>query len=356
MSERILRGLVDRSIDGIVMIDHEGRVVEWSPGQERITGLPASRALGQPIWEVQVGFFPRERRTPDQVEIHRRMVEDYIASGEAPWLGKLLEVEIERPDGTRTFIQSLAFTIRPNGQTMTATITRDIGDRKSAERQIEAYQDELRQLASELSLTEERERRRIAAHLHDDLGQKLAAILLELRGCGQLTSRDEQEACIEKVASGLEETIREMRNLTSEISPPVLYELGLEAALEWLIHREQERTGISLTYECKGIEAEIPENSSVLLFQCVRELLRNVRKHSEARKARVTLRHDPPKLRVSVEDDGRGMDHPSWAGTNGYGLFSIRERVKHMRGSVELVSSKGGGTRISIVMPDGGRT
>jgi PAS domain S-box-containing protein len=348
-SERKLRGLVERSIDGIVMIDGKGIVVEWSPGQERITGLPASRALSQPIWKVQTGFFPRERRTPEQVELHRRLVEEYLAAGDAPWLGKLLEVEIERTDGTRTHIQSLAFTIRQNGANLTATITRDIGERKRAEKQIETYQEELRHLASELGLAEERERRRIASQLHDEVGQELAAILLELRGCAQ-----QGPECLEDVAAKLEETIRQMRTLTSEISPPILYELGLVAALEWLIGRERERSGIALKFEADELDVEPAQDTRVLLFQSVRELLRNVRKHSGASTASVVLHRQPRAIRITVEDDGRGMDRPSRAKTNGYGLFSIQERVRHMGGNVELATPPGGGIRVSIVLPHGG--
>jgi signal transduction histidine kinase len=145
--------------------------------------------------------------------------------------------------------------------------------------------------------------------------------------------------------------------LTFELSPPVLYELGFEAAMEWLVRQMREQHGLSTEFRGDGQTKPLEDNVRVLLFQAVRELLVNVAKHAQARNVTVSTQMAGDEIRVDVEDDGVGFD-VSQAGshdykTGGFGLFSIRERLGHIGGYLNVESKPGVGTRITLVAPIG---
>ena len=220
---------------------------------------------------------------------------------------------------------------------------------RSRER-IADYQARLRSLASELSLTGERERRRIAQQLHDDIGHNLALLKFKL---GEQRSRLSGEDW-EDLASLLETCIQASRTLTFELSPPVLHELGLGAALEWLSHQLEANYGIRCRCEDDRQPKPLSEDLRVEVFQTVRELLNNIGKHSEASEAWIRTEAAGDALTVIVGDNGRGFDvelqrqrrkNPGW------GLFGIRERLAHLGGEFTVDSAPGHGALMTIRVP-----
>jgi PAS domain S-box-containing protein len=224
----------------------------------------------------------------------------------------------------------------------------NIQDRKSSEEQVLAYQEQLQSLASELSLGEERERRRIATNLHDRIGQSLAFARLKLAGLSRDTG-------ITEVQELIEQAIVDTRSLTVELSPPVLYELGLVAALEWLARKIQQEHGIQTRFHDDGMPKPLHENFRIVLFQAVRELLVNVVKHARATHAQVIVRRDSDALRIIIEDDGVGFDvsriSAKSEAVRSFGLFNIRERVEYLGGRVKIRSETGRGTRVTLIAP-----
>jgi PAS domain S-box-containing protein len=224
----------------------------------------------------------------------------------------------------------------------------NIQDRKSSEEQLLAYQEQLQSLASELSLSEEQERRRIATNLHDRIGQSLAFARLTLASLSQ-------QGPIKEVRELIEQAIVDTRSLTFELSPPVLYELGLVPALEWLAHKIQQEHGIQTRFHDDGQPKPMDEKFGVVLFQAVRELLVNVVKHARATHARVLLRREADALRIIIEDDGVGFEvsnvtvRPDAIRT--FGLFNIRERMEYLGGRVKIRSEPGSGTRVTLMAP-----
>ena len=136
-SEALFRSLVEQSLEGIVVIDEQGTVVEWNQGEEQITGLKRSEVLGQTLWDVQFRMALDEERTPANYEMGRQRVMDALHAGDAPWLYRLFEREIARPDGTRRVIQSLTFPIHTEGGLMVGSTSRDVTERRQAEAAIE---------------------------------------------------------------------------------------------------------------------------------------------------------------------------------------------------------------------------
>jgi PAS domain S-box-containing protein len=217
------------------------------------------------------------------------------------------------------------------------------------------YQRELRSLASELSLAEERLRRRVASNVHDNVGQSLAISKLKVEALRESLDKPELIESLDEIKRLLGDAIDKTRSLTAELSPPVLYELGFEASLEWLVKNAREQYGLSAQFEDDGIDKPVREDIRVILFQAVRELLVNVAKHSQAREVIVRVCSKADKIHIDVEDNGKGFDilkeRPHNVASGGFGLFSIRERLGHMGGSFDIESKPDHGTCISLTAP-----
>jgi PAS domain S-box-containing protein len=225
----------------------------------------------------------------------------------------------------------------------------NIQDRKTTEEQVLAYQQQLQTLASELALGEERERRRIATNLHDRIGQSLAFARLKL------AALNKEKDGVSEVRELIDQAIADTRSLTFELSPPVLYELGLVAAIEWLTRKFQQEHRIQTRFHDDEQPKPVHENFRVVLFQSVRELLVNVVKHAKASHAQVLLRRDADALRIIIEDDGVGFEVPGMSArrepARSFGLFNIRERVEYLGGHVNIRSELGQGTRVTLIAP-----
>jgi signal transduction histidine kinase len=204
-----------------------------------------------------------------------------------------------------------------------------------------------------LTLLEERERRRIANDLHDHIGQNLALSKIKL-GELRLLASPSLVKPLDEIHRLIEETIRYTRSLTFELSPSILYEFGFEAAVEWLAEQTQEKHGILVDFENDLQPKPLRKEMRVLLFKAVSELLMNVIKHAQAHKAKVAIQRKGNNIRITVEDDGVGFDIPEanqLGSVKGFGLFSIRERLRHLGGSFQIQSGPRGGTLITLLVP-----
>lgn len=238
---------------------------------------------------------------------------------------------------------------------MNKSLLAEIAERKRTETKLRSAQKNLRAMASEIVLAEERSRQHFATDLHDTVVQTL--------GAAKLRAQLIQEQIPGKVRSSftelqemLSESVTQARTIMAEMSPPVLNELGLECALEWLAEQVGTTHGIKVNFRSRnrGSDISIPRDIEVLLFQSTRELLMNVVKHAHARSATVKFNNNGRKLRIEVSDNGIGFDvrnsfEPDLQG--GYGLYSIRERLRHIGGQLEISSKPGQGTRVIIMTP-----
>ncbi len=235
-------------------------------------------------------------------------------------------------------------------------IARDITEHKRAEKKLLEHQAKLKSLASQLSLTEERERYRLATDLHDQISQSLVISKIKLDQLRKSSTSDEFNKPLEDVSNCLGQIIDDTRTLTFDLSYPILYELGFEAAVaEWLTDQIQEKHGIRTEFLDDGHQKPLDDDIRVLLFRNVRELLINVVKHAQANKVRVSIRKVKDNIRVSVEDDGVGFDPvevTSMATKRAeFGLFSIRERLEQLGGLIEIDSKRRHGSKITMTAP-----
>ena len=229
----------------------------------------------------------------------------------------------------------------------------EINERKKAEKKLLIYQEQLRSLASELSLAEERMRRRIATNVHDNIGQNLGISKIKLESLRESVSSPDVAESLNEIGELIGQTIESTRSLTFELSPPVLYELGFEPAVEWLVRHTRRRHGLSTDFKSDGRPKPLDHDVRVLLFQAVRELLVNVVKHAQATSVTVSTRRVGDKIQVSVADDGVGFDISELSSqgykTGGFGLFNIRERLGQIGGRLNVESKPGRGTKVTLV-------
>jgi len=228
--------------------------------------------------------------------------------------------------------------------------------RKQAEREIRSYREKLRLLALKLSRAEEIGRRKMAAFLHDQIGQKLALAKIELGALSESTADVKVvKEQVKKLRKLIKEIIQDTRQLTFELAPPMLYELGFEKSLKWLVDEYRKQYKLQCDFTDDGRPKPLAEDLSPVLFQAVRELLMNVVKHAQAEKVKVTVSRVKNRIKVSIEDDGLGFDpsvaKPYSPQTGGFGLFHIRERLREFEGGLDIKSGKGRGTKVVLLAP-----
>jgi PAS domain S-box-containing protein len=227
----------------------------------------------------------------------------------------------------------------------------DITQRKIAEEKLISYQAMLQSLTEELSETEERERRRMATYLHDYIGQSLALSRIKLGSTNDTISSSN----LNDIRRHIIEVSEHIQSLTFDLSPPVLYELSFEDAIEWLTEQFETEHHLPVSFFHEKHEINISHHLRVLLFHAVRELLYNIVKHAEAYSAKLTLRMIDKQVTITIQDDGKGFDPYTLpdkkAQKGGFGLFNIRERLHHLHGSISIESQVGKGTMITLRVP-----
>jgi len=231
----------------------------------------------------------------------------------------------------------------------------DITARKKTEAQIHAYQERLRGLASELTMTEERERRRIATELHDGAAQSLAFARMQLASACKAVAEAPAAKKLDSVSQILRQSLEQIREVLLDLSSPSMNEIGLGVAIsEWLEQQIGRRHGLrtSFTDECGKVPLD--DDVRAVLFRNSRELLANVVKHAGADTVSVRMDSTGEVLRITIEDDGAGFEPDKNLPTTeagGFGLFSIRERMLDLGGSLEIASAPDRGCKATLVVP-----
>jgi len=236
-----------------------------------------------------------------------------------------------------------------------AQLQQETTKRKQAEKKLSECRNEVRTLTSELAMTEERQRHRLAQDLHDTVAQCLAGCRYKLETLQADSVVDFRHRPVDECIDFIDQAIKQTRLLMFEFYPWILDESGLETALRSLAQRVQQAHGIQV--ECIGDDTtdSLGKDKRVLLFRATRELVINVVKHAKAKHVTISIRSAKNQIRINVADDGIGFDIAGIADqqekNHGFGIFSIRERVGRLGGRLELISHPGKGTRAAVVIP-----
>jgi PAS domain S-box-containing protein len=263
----------------------------------------------------------------------------------------LREEKFLRANGTSLDVEVAATPLVYQNKPAAQIVFRDITERKLAHERILADQKQLRSLTAELVLAEERERHEIATALHDSIGPILALSKRELGTLQKLVPAAIAEP-LKNISDNISQAVKQTRTLTFDLSPPTLYTLGFETAIEELTERLCEEYKLEYSFRNSDERKPLTDHVKILLYRSIRELLINIAKHAKAGLVKVVLSRANDDIQVTVEDNGRGFDVSAKSSRPaGLGLFSVRERLTHIGGKIEIESVRGKGTKVTLLAP-----
>jgi PAS domain S-box-containing protein len=339
-SEARFRAIVEEAPIGITLRDQEGRFIAGNPAMAKILGYTPEEYRCEEMDFPQLDYSRQFHSHYRELAAGQR--KDFIVENRAihkegrPVWGRVHVSKIIGKDPNSWFALSLI---------------EDITREKQTQAEITAYQERLRALAAELTMTEERERRRLATDLHDNIGQVLALLQIKLGSLRQAIPSREMAADLDEARTLLSQIISATRSLTLEMGLSVLHELGFESGVEWLGEKFQEQYGLNVEVNCEPLPASLGPPQITFLFRAVRELLTNVTKHANARHVRIEVKTEGERFVVRVADDGIGFEVSNLTEVAGFGLFSIAERVSNQGGKMEVTSAPDQGTMVAIAFP-----
>jgi PAS domain S-box-containing protein len=355
-SEEMLNLIFRHSNDGINIVELDPktgghRLILCNDRYVEMSGYTRQQLLAS---EDVTRLVQSDNDQEETKEYHDKIVQGVPFMGRASWL---------RPDQKENHFEWTACSTRVDGKILIVGVDRDITERQRAEEKLkeanlglERSTSRLRALTLELARVEQQERRRIAEILHDHLQQLLVAAKLNIAAIGQdqLKERDRDSAC--RATAAMDEAIAQSKSLAVELNPPVLREGGLAHALRWLGRRMQQTHDMAVEVKAQDDSGRIDQDSCIVLFHAVRELLLNVLKHANVKSARVGMAMPRGrKVRIVVADRGTGFAHKVTGAANdsesGLGLLAVRERLESLGGAMEIESRPGKGSRVTLTAP-----
>jgi PAS domain S-box-containing protein len=343
--ERRLDAIVQSAMDAIITVDSEQRIVLFNMAAEKMFGCDITSAIGGSLDR----FIPQRWRAD-----HRAHVERFARTGETSRrMGVRSVLTALRADGTEFPIEASISQALVADQKLLTVILHDITQRTRAQEEAARANDELRELSLAMIEVREAERTRIARELHDELGQVLTALKMDVELFSTKIPADRGDL-VDHAASMnklLDATVATTRRISSDLRPLVLDDLGLSAAAEWLLDGLAQRAGI--TYELKIAPscADIGEPQASTLFRVMQESLTNVARHARASHVCVLLTRENGDAVLTVADNGVGMNPDARAKPGSFGLRGIRERVLLLGGTLSVARNQPGGTTVLARLP-----
>jgi two-component system, NarL family, sensor histidine kinase UhpB len=319
-----------------------GRVTYVSPGYEAIWGRTCESLYQDP------------RSFLDGVEEEDRVRVAAETFGELSAVTRVHEYRVVRPDGSVRWVVARRFQVSAEGGgDRIIGLVEDITERKEMEQQSRRLEAQLRLLARRLEAAREEERRSLALWIHDEIGQMLTAVRMDLAWVDRkLPGRHtELKARLVELERLLEENISAVQRVSAELRPTMLEDLGLKAAIEWQVEQFGRRSGITTELDVRLEESSLGKDTSLVLFRILQEALTNIARHAQASWARVELGPSPDGLSLKVADNGRGILEDEAAGPGALGILGMRERIAARGGKLEIGAGSSGGTTLVATIP-----
>ncbi len=333
---------IESVMDAIVAIDATGTVRLFNPAAEAMFGVPAGMMVGQPLDRL----IPPSSRAS-----HARYIQAFMrSSGSSRTMAPNVEITGLRTDGTEFPIESTISQTVIDGQVQLTAVLRDVTQRRRAESDLREMNAQLRSLSQALQDVREEERTRIAMELHDDLGQQLTGLKLELSWIGGRIKGGRAPAMgeFDAIRHQLDAAISSVRRIAAELRPLILGDLGFADAVAWQAGELSRRSGLVIDLDLQAAGRVESDAAATALFRIVQESLTNVTRHSGATCVEIALREEGDELVLTVSDDGRGM---AGGRGGGIGLVSMRERAMALGGSFSAQGGAGAGTTIRVALP-----
>ena len=330
---------VEQSPASIVITDCDGNIEYVNPRFEEVTGYAMAEVIGRNPRILKSGMTP--------AETYEELWKAISAGGE--WRGELCN----RRKSGEPFWESAGISgLKDESGKIShyIAVKDDITERKRTEQALQESSERVSALTRRLIEVQEEQSRQLARELHDEIGQVLSAVRLNLK---LIEREDSQGLHREALAEGLmviERAISQVRGMSLRLRPPVLDELGILSALRWLVRRQAPQQGLRIRLEAVPEDIALPRNVAEVCYRIVQEGLTNVAKHAEASEVLIRLERTGGRVRVTVRDNGRGFDAASVRAAGGLGLLGMEERVKLVGGTLQVESRPGGGTEVRAEM------
>jgi len=343
LSEERFRSVAQTAGDAIITVDNGGKIVFWNHAAENMFGYSADEAMGRPLT-----LFIPERFRRDHDDGLKRVV----STGRSSIIGSTVgKVGLKKDNIEFPVELSLARWQTKEGVFFTG-IVRDVSDRKRAE-------EEIRHLSQQLIKATEEERKKLARDLHDELGRALTALHFSMEAMHNSLPEElkAQKATCDELIGQVEDLGDKIRNLSSELRPDMLDDLGLIPTLEWYIKDFVKRIGgLQIDFQTIGANKRPEPEIEIVLYRCLQEALNNIAKHAKAKHVSVILTYSHPKLIFTIKDDGVGLGgtqrvERSRTKKPPIGLLGMRERVSSVGGTIDIRSSRTKGTVIRAELP-----
>ncbi|MCL9848150.1 PAS domain S-box protein [Ralstonia solanacearum P673] len=347
-SEARLAGIIRSSMEAILSVDDRQRIVLFNPMAEILFGCPASHAIGRPLSD----FIPERFRSAHEAHVRRFGVTGVSERQ----MGKQRALFALHADGREFPIEASISQIDDGGSKLFTVMLRDITERVRAEAALRRSQEELQHLSDSILAAREEERHRIARELHDDLGQRLSALKMDItllaadiRAADGTSPFTAQTDAMQRV---IDDTIAAVRQISADLRPPLLDELGLVPAIEWIAKAFRQRFGLIINV--RAHEASMDERAAISVFRIVQEALNNVVRHADATRVEIAFAHSDGMFALSVQDNGRGWNGtpPTEGGRKPLGLLGIRERARLLGGQATVTQTPRGGFCLTVRFPD----
>lgn len=342
-----LQGTVDSAMDAIVTIDSEQRVILFNPAAEKMFGCAAQHAIGQPVDH----FLPERYRAA-----HRGHIEGFAnAATRSRMMAPHMEVVGRRSDGEEFPIEGTISRVTWNGELLFTAILRDVTERKRTESELRDSNRQLRELSGALQDVREKERTRIARELHDELGQQLTGLKMDLSWLAKRMDHEQADLAVkvDDMKRHIDVAVGSVRRIATELRPTLLDDLGLAAAIEWLAADFSRRSGIAVAVDLAAQDDAQSDPLVSSLFRIVQESLTNVARHAEATQVWIALMRAGPEIHLIIADNGKGAVAGTAQDGGGHGLIGIRERAIMLGGRASFSMSPGAGTTIVVTVPTG---
>lgn len=352
LNEARMMAIFHSSGEAIITLDAQQRIVLFNPTAEQVFRCSAMDAIGTPIDR----FIPARYR-----EGHRKHVERFGETGVTQRkMGRQQPVLVGlRADGEEFPIEASIAQVNDGHGKLYAVMLRDVTERVRSEDALKASRQELRELSANLQSVREDEKTRIARELHDDLGQQLTALKMDLSAVEQsLAHSPAAPPTVLEQLRGMrrliDSTVGSVRRIAADLRPVMLDDLGLMPAIDWLLNDFKTRYGIDIERRIEPGDTLFSKNGATTIFRIIQEALTNVVKHAEATRVSIALDTEDGQCRLRIADNGRGVRDAQAAeghGEKSFGLLGIRERVHVLGGSVSIETALAHGFALSVRIP-----